>query len=517
MAVSVPAIIQQMLQPGFYPHAVRSPIQLIQTHISYVLLTGDFAYKVKKPVNFGFLDFSSLEKRQHFCHEELRLNQRGASQLYLEVLPVTLVGDEYQLGGTGEAVEYVLKMRQFPQEALFSSMFEQGKLTEAHIEELGRVVAQYHANTETNDYIKSFGEVPQVRAAIDENYEQTMKYIGGPQTQAHFEETKAYTDRFFAERPELFASRIENNHIRECHGDLHLRNICLWQDKTLVFDCIEFNEPFRFVDVMYDVAFTVMDLEARHSKDLGNAFLNTYVEQTGDWEGLQVLPLYLSRQAYVRAKVGSFLLDDPGIPSDEKEEAAKTAAAYYKQAWDYTKPREGQLILMSGLSGSGKSTTARYLARKLGAIHVRSDAVRKHLGGIPLSERGGDDLYTAEMTQKTYARLLDLGILLANIGFPVILDAKYDRQALREQALALATEHQLPFDIIHCTAPLEVLKQRLENRTGDIADATADLLASQTAQAEAFTEKEKPRVKILDTTQPLDAQLKETKLLRNNS
>jgi len=507
--VSIPSLIEQMLQPGFYPHAVKEPIQLIQTHISYVLLTGDFAYKVKKPMNFGFLDFSTLEKRKHFCHEELRLNQRGAAELYLEVLPVTLVGEQYQMGGAGEPVEYVLKMHAFPQDALFSSLFEQGKLDEAHLEELGRVVAQYHAKTETNDYIKSFGEVPQVRAAIDENYQQTMKYIGGPQTQDQFEETKAYTDHFFAEYPELFKSRIQNDYIRECHGDLHLRNICLWHDKILLFDCIEFNEPFRFVDVMYDVAFTVMDLEARHRKDLGNAFLNTYLEQTGDWEGLQVLPLYLSRQAYVRAKVGSFVLDDPGIPASEKEEAVKAAAAYYKLAWDYTKPRQGRLILMSGLSGSGKSTTARYLARQLGAIHVRSDAVRKHLAGIPLQERGGDDLYTPEMTQKTYTRLLDLGVMLASIGFSVILDAKYDKQLLRQQAIAQAQEYQVPIEMIHCTAPVEVLRSRLQTRTGDIADATADLLTSQAEQAEAFTEKEKPLVKILDTTQPLEAQLKE--------
>ncbi|MEC4816233.1 MAG: AAA family ATPase [Scytonema sp. PMC 1069.18] len=506
--VSIPPLIQQMLEPGFYPHPVTEPIELVQTHISYVLLTGDFAYKVKKPMNFGFLDYSTLEKRRHFCHEELRLNQRGAEELYLEVFPVTLVLGRYQMGGTTEAVEYVLKMRQFPQETLFSKMFQQGRLNETLLEDLGRVVAEYHATkTVSNDYIRSFGEVEQIRAAFDENYEQTEKYIGGPQTREQFEETKQYTDTFFAKCEELFKRRIHSDRIRECHGDLHLGNICLWQDKIWLFDCIEFNEPFRFVDVMFDIAYAVMDLEAQQRPDLSNAYLNTYLEMTGDWEGLQVLPIYLSRQSYVRAKVTSFLLDDPSVSASMKEEVTKTAATYYKLAWEYTKHRQGQLILMSGLSGSGKTTTARQLARKLGAIHVRSDAVRKHLAGIPLWERGGDDIYTPEMTQKTYARLLELGIMLAKEGYSVILDAKYDRQQLREEAIAQAQEHQLPLQIVQCTAPLDVLQQRLQNRTGDIADATADLLSSQVQQAEPFSAQEKPFVKILDTMQPLEAQL----------
>lgn len=506
----LPPLIQQMLEPGFYPHQLKEPIELIQTHISYVLLTGDYAYKIKKPVNFGFLDFSTLEKRQHFCAEELRMNKRGAPELYLEVLPVTQQ-DVFQLGGTGQPVEYALKMRQFPQETLLLTMFEQGKLSENHMQELGRVVAQYHAKAQTNDYIRSFGEVAQVREAIDENYEQTMKYIGTAQTQSQFEETKQYTDNFFIEQPQLFTQRITDNLIRECHGDLHLKNICLWQDKILLFDCIEFNEPFCFVDVMYDVAFTVMDLEARQRPDLGNAFLNTYTEQTGDWEGLQVLPLYLSRQAYVRAKVNSFLLDDPAVPVAVKEEAATTAAHYYKLAWQYTKPRNGGLILMSGLSGSGKSTVARQLARRLNAIHIRSDAVRKHLGGIELTERGGDELYTEQMTQQTYDRLLGLGIMLASKGFKVILDAKYDRTSLRMEAIAQAEFHEIPLQILHCTAPIQVLRDRLASRTNDIADATADLLETQQAAAESFTEMERSYVKTLDTSQPLEEQLAKIK------
>lgn len=504
---TVPVLIQQMMQPGFYPHSVKEPIQLMQTHVSYVFLTGDYAYKVKKPMNFGFLDFSTLEARGHFCSEELRMNQLMAPEIYLEVLPITQQGDRFVLGGAGQPVEYVLKMCQFPQEALFINLFEQGKLTEAHMEELGRIVAQFHAEAQTSDYIRSFGKVSKIREAIDENYQQTEKYIGGPQTQQQYEETKHFTDTFFADCQELFATRRETERIRECHGDLHLRNICLWHDKIQLFDRIEFNEPFRFVDVMYDVAFTVMDLEARGRQDLGNAFLNTYVEQTGDWEGLQVLPLYLSRQAYVRAKVNSFLLDDSGVPDDAKQEASAIASDYYRLAWEYTKTNQGQLILMSGLSGSGKSTVARHLARRLGGIYIRSDAVRKHLADVPLEQPGRDELYTWAMSEKTYARLLELGIKLASVGFPVILDAKYDRQKFRQDAIALFKSYQLPVRIIYCTAPEAVLRDRLLSRTGDVSDATANLLTLQQAAAQPFTEEEQPLVITLDTTQDWASQL----------
>ena len=510
----VPPLIQQMLEPGFYPHGVTEPVHLIQTHISFVLLTGDYTYKIKKPVNFGVLDYSTLAKRLHFCTQELLMNQRTAPEIYLEVLPIFQTGDSFQLGSNLPAitsaeiaVEYVLKMREFPQDSLLLSLLERGLLTEQLMADLGREVANFHSRAISNSYIRRFGEVSQIRTAIDNNYLISEKYIGGPQTQTQYQETKDYTDEFFANNPELFNRRIANNKIRECHGDLHLRNIALWKDKILLFDCIEFNEQFRFVDVMYDVAFTVMDLESRGRRDLGNAFLNTYIEQTGDWEGLQLLPLYLSRQAYVRAKVTSLMLDDPAISTDQKAEISQTAAHYYKLAWQYTKPRRGKLTLMSGLSGSGKSTAGRYLARHTGAIHIRSDAVRKHLGGIPLNERGGQDLYSDEMTAQTYGRLLELGIILADRGWDVILDAKFDRQNLRTDAINQAQSRGFPLQIIYCTAPIEVLQERLQQRRGDIADATAELLSSQQAAFQPFTELEQISVNIVDTAQDLEVQL----------
>lgn len=495
---NIPDLIQQMKQPEFYSHPVKEPIELIQTHISYILLTGDYSYKLKKPVNFGFLDFSTLAKRQHFLGEELRMNKPIAPEIYLEVLPITQQNDKYILGGEGEPVEYALKMQQFPQENLLINMFDRGNLTEAHLEELGKVVAKFHVQTPKNDYISSFGRVDSLKESIEDNYRKTAKYIGLLQTQQQYEDTKHFTDTFL-EKTELFNKRIENDKIRECHGDLHLKNICWWHNKIQLFDRIEFNEPFRFVDVIYDVAFVVMDLEARGRQDFANIFLNTYIEQTGDWEGLQVLPLYLSRQAYVRAKVTSFLLDDRSISQAEKQQAAKSARNYYQLAWEYTKTKQGKLILMSGLSGSGKTTVARKTAKEINAIHIRSDAVRKHLVGIPLTEKGDDRIYTPQISEKTYDRLLELGGMLASQGFSVILDAKYDRHSLRQKAIDLAQSQQIPLQIIYCTAPSEVLLDRLSQRTGDISDATPNLLTHQQESFEPFTEVEKTYLTTIDT------------------
>ncbi|MEB3293195.1 MAG: AAA family ATPase [Synechococcales bacterium] len=500
---ALPPVIQAMLQPQFYPHAVSEPIQLFQTHVSYVLLTGEFVYKLKKPVNFGFLDFSTLEKRQHFCQEELRLNARGAAKLYLEVVPIAQAGDDFTLGTAGDVVEYAVKMQQFPQETLLSEMFDRSLLTEGLVIDLAKELALFHSKSQTDDYIRSFGTVEKIRQAFDENYDQSVGYIDRAQTQAQWDATKAYTDRFFAENGSIFQSRIAADKIRECHGDIHLRNIAYWNNEMLLFDCIEFNEPFRFVDTMYDLAFVCMDLDARGRKDFSNLLMNTYLEQTGDWEGAQLLPLYLSRQAYVRAKVTSFLLDDPTIPEKVKQASAKTAADYYKLAYDYTQAQTGRIVLMAGLSGSGKSTTANQLARHQNAIHLRSDAVRKHLAGIPVDQRGSDEIYSAEMTEKTYDRLRDLGILLASQGFTVILDAKYDRQALREPVIAQSTG--IPVTILHCDAPMEVLQQRVRDRVGDIADATVAVLAEQVF--EPFSAAEQGSVKTIDTTQAIAEQL----------
>jgi predicted kinase len=278
----------------------------------------------------------------------------------------------------------------------------------------------------------------------------------------------------------------------------------LWQNKILLFDRIEFNEEFRFVDVMYDVAFVVMDLEAKNRKDLANIFLNTYLEQTGDWEGLQLLPLYLSRQAYVRAKVTSLLLDNSTISDSQKQTARQTAANYYRLAWQYTQQSKGKLILMSGLSGSGKTTVAKKIALEENAILIRSDALRKHLAGIELNDTGTKEIYSIAMSQHTYDRLLELGIMLTRSGFSVILDAKYDRYSLRQNAISAVSVNKIPLQIIYCHAPIEILRDRLNKRRGDISDATADLLDNQLANREEFTPAEMIYVTSIDTSQKIN-------------
>ena len=493
-------LVLQMQQPDFYPHAVVGKIEWIQTHASYVFLTGEYAYKIKKNVDFGFLNYSTLEKRKHFLETELKLNQKIAPELYLDVVSIGSQGDRFIFNSSDNIIEYALKMRQFPQENLFSNLLKADKLSFENLIKLGKVVAKFHADAKTNEYISSFGTVDKINAALIENYQQSQKYIGIVQTKEQFAATKAYTDTFLDRQKDLFQTRCDRHKIKECHGDLHLKNICLWHDKILLFDRIEFNESFRFVDTMYDVAFVVMDLEAKGKSEFANAFVNSYLEYSGDWEGLLILPLYLTRQAYVRAKVNSFLLDDAQISEAEKKEAKESASNYYRQADRYTQNKSGSLIIMSGLSGSGKSTVAKSIARSKGAIVIRSDAVRKHLAGIALDATGTDSIYTPEMTQKTYDRLLELGVMLARKGYTVILDAKYDRLSLRQPAITQAKQNNIPLTIVYCTAPESILRERLNQRQNDISDAGADLIESQKANAEDFTTAEQTYVITIDTS-----------------
>ncbi len=499
--MEISQLFTDLQAPRFYPHSVASEIKLMQTHCSAVFLTGDYAYKLKKPVNFGFLDYSTLEKRHYYLTQELELNRAIAPDIYLAVLPISQRGEELIFDSEENIVEYVLKMAQFPQDCLLVNLYETGELKADYLRELGEKVAKFHQTAKVNDYITDFGRIEVIKQSTDENYQTTEKYIGITQDLAQYQATQDFTDRFIIEKQAIFEQRQQHHKIRECHGDLHLKNICYWHDQIQLFDRIEFNEPFRFVDVMYDIAFTVMDLDAKKREDLANLFLNTYLEQTGDWEGVQLLPFYLTRQAYVRAKVTSMLLDDPQISTTDKQQAIATAQDYYRLAWHYTQPRQGQIYVMSGLSGSGKTTVGRHLAQHFQGLQIRSDAIRKQLAGLTLNQKGDASLYQPEMTERTYSRLAELGLLLASQGFTVILDAKYDRFRWRNSLLLAAQKQNIPFKIIHCQASISTLGDRLLNRQGDISDATQTLLPQQWQQWEDFTAEELPYVITVDTEQ----------------
>ncbi len=492
--MSLPPIISAMLQPQFYPHEVSQPIQLLQTHISFVLLTGDYAYKVKKAVNFGFLDFSTLDLRYHFCHEEVRLNSRLAPDLYIGVVGICEDGvlDHDSAEIPEQVVEYAVKMRQFDQDHLALNLFNRGAFTADHAVEIAKELARFHRTALTNDYITSFGTAQALKAVADENYHHTEKYVGIAQTIDQITATKEYTDRIFAQE-HLFSDRLKQGKIRECHGDVHLKNICIFENRMQIFDCIEFNEPFRNTDTLYDAAFLLMDLQFRGRNDLANIFLNTYLEQTNDYEGLPLLPLFCSMRAYIRAKVTSFLLDDANVEPSVKQEARFEAEKYYHLAYQYTQVKQGKIFMMSGVSGSGKSTIAKKLAIALNGITIRSDVIRKHLAGIDLLTRGSDAIYTTEMTQTTYQRMTELAILLAKTGLTVIVDAKYDRHHLRQALIETANAQQIPVKIVFCQAEIEELRSRLQQRTQqnlDVADATPALLDKQLAEFEPLTASE---------------------------
>ncbi len=499
----LPAAINAMTRPDFYPHRVEGPVRLAQTHCSYVLMTGPYAYKIKKAVRFGFLDFSTLAKRKRACEDELRLNRRFSSDLYLETTPIVRVAPGvYRLGGKGEIVEYALKMREFPQTALFSRLFEKGELTRERLRETGRLLARLHQIAPTDAEISGYGRVEAVRRVAEDNYRDSLPFVGDVQTAEQLEQTRAYTERFFDRHSDWFARRQREGRVRECHGDLHLNNIFLDGDRVQVFDCIEFNRSFRCIDVIYDAAFLAIDLEVRGRRDLAYAFLNEYLERTGDYFGAAMLPLYGSIRAYVKAKVASLTQGDARIGEEGRARARRQARACYRLAWDCARTHRAEIWAMSGLSGSGKSTVAAWLAERLGAVRIRSDAVRKHMGGAPLTESADPSLYTAEMTERVYRRMADLALLLTSQGLPVILDAKYDRRRFREEVTARARAKGVPARFLRCHAPLSELRKRLARRSGDVSDATPDLVWRQYCAEQPFSDEERGCLTTLDTTKP---------------
>ena len=501
---------RSLMNPAAYPHPVRE-VRHLATHISDVFLTGPFAYKIKKPVDLKFLDFSTLEKRRFYCEREVVLNRRLAPEIYVGVVPITRDGEDFRVEGEGEPVEYAVKMVQFGQDGLLDAMAERGGLTRAPILELASQVARFHRSIDRAD--DAFGTTDVIGENVLRNFEQTAKFQGIVVSPERFSRLKKYSEDFLTRKASLFHERVKRGAIRICHGDLHLQNICLDRGRLIVFDCIEFNEALNHIDVVNEIAFLLMDLDHRGLAGLGNRFLNSYLEQTQDYEGLSVLDFYLVYRACVRAKVACFLLDDPEITEAEKAAAGARASAYFELAEGYLADRRPGLILMAGVSGSGKSTVASDVAENSAGVMIRSDAVRKSLAGSGREARGPTDyargLYAPEMTERTYDGLLERAGFVIASGRWALLDATYARKPHRRTAKSWAEKMAVPFAILHCTAPLSVLEARLARRTAeskDISDADVGIMRRQLSVFEPFEPEEAESVVPVDTEKGWNAQ-----------
>ncbi len=465
-------LIAALAQPGRYPHPLER-VELLETHISWVLLAGEFAYKIKKAVDLGFLDFGSLAARRRYCEEELRLNRRTAPQLYLEVVPLTGSHDDPALGGTGPAIEYAVKMRRFEQEALLDRMAKRGALDAPLVDRLAVRIAEFHAAVDVAAPSTELGSAATIAAQALANFDQIEQLAGVSPELARL---RRWTARGLEHLAPAFAERKARGRVRECHGDLHLGNIALIDGEPTPFDCIEFSAELRWNDVMSELAFLAMDLLDHRLPRLAWRCLNRYLEIGGDYEGVAVLRHYLVYRAMVRAKVACIRAHQEGLAAARRGGIEAEFRGYLELAETLAAPTKPALVLMHGVSGSGKTTLAQDLLEALGAIRVRSDIERKRLYGLAAEARTGSALaggiYAADASRRTYQRLGEIARLTLEAGWTAIVDATFLHRAERAAFQTLARERGVAFVIVSCRAPEELLRERVAAREGEARDAS---------------------------------------------
>jgi len=494
-------LIAALQNPSLYSHEIKE-FQVIETHISWVILTGPFAYKIKKPVNFGFLDFTELSARAFFCNEELRLNQRLTEGLYLEVLPITGTAEAPVLGGEGPAIEYALKMRQFPQSQLLSTLQANGELSTAHVDAMAQQIARFHLQAPKVPQEHYQGTPEAVMEPVRQNFEQIRPFLTDKADLQQLDALQAWAEASFARLAPLFKQRKADGFIRECHGDIHLGNATLIEGEVVIFDCIEFNEPFRFTDVYADTAFLAMDLEDRGLKSLARRFVSQYLELTGDYQGLEVLNFYKAYRALVRAKVSLFSMPAEASPV-QRAATLRQYRNYANLAESYSTIPFRFLANTHGVSAVGKSSVAMRLVESLGAIRLRSDVIRKRLfSEQTTSNRVGDGIYNAQASAKTYDTLHELAGIVLRAGFPVVIDATYLKREQRDAAARVAEDTGVPSLILDCTAPDAVIEGWLAHRQtlgNDPSDATLEVVKAQQASRETLGHDEALRSKRIET------------------
>lgn len=505
----LPSLIQALHNPACYDHPARD-IRLVETHISWVMLTGTYAYKIKKPVNLGFLDFSTLDKRRFYCEEELRLNRRLAESLYLGVVPIGGSPSSPVLDGSGEAIEYAVKMIQFSEEARLDRMLARGELQPRHIDLLAQELAEFHGRIGIAGYDKPCGDPEHVHEPARQNFEQIRPRIGA-QDQIQLRRLEIWSELTFAELRKTFEDRKYRGFIRECHGDAHLANMVWRDERVLLFDCLEFNENLRWIDTMSEVAFVTMDLDDRGRPDLARRALNAYLEHTGDYHGLAVFRFYQVYRALVRAKVACIRLTQSGMSDAAGRRVRDEYLGYTKLAERYTQTPRAALIITHGLSGSGKTWLSQQLLESFDAIRVRSDIERKRLHGLAAHERSGSGIdggiYTAEADQRTYAQLAELVRAVLRAGQPVIVDAAFLKRGQRDRFRAVAEQAHVPFAILDIHTPESVLRERLPHRsrqTREVSEADLAVLDRQLATQEPLAADEKRHALAIDDGVPPD-------------
>ena len=501
---SFPYHLHAMLKPAFYPHATDT-IRVIETHISWVILTGVFVYKVKKHLKLDFLDFSTLEQRKHYCQEELRLNRQFAPDYYLDVVTITQQNESIALQGHGQAIEYALKMKHFADNCLLNQLIRDDKFTSDQLDQLASSIANIHQNLPRADKNSRFGDSKITLQAALDNFSTLEKLIIEPEDQANLNQLHNWTLDFVNTNKALFEERKEQGFIRECHGDLHLGNITVSGKQVIAFDCIEFNEAFRWIDVINDIAFLVMDLHFHQHPEFARRLLNQYLEITGDYSGLKLMKFYLVYRALVRCKVEAIQQQQKSSSDNSRYQT------YLKLAKSFSQEIMPKVIITYGLSGSGKTVLSQLVIENSDTIRIRSDVERKRIFGLNALEKSNQALksqmYSQAATHQTYQQLAHLTEEIITAGYNVIIDATFLQKSARDFFHQLANRINCAFIILHTLAPISCLKKWIAERQTsgkDASEATIEILEQQLAKQEPLDAEEKKHALEIHTDQAID-------------
>jgi hypothetical protein len=469
----LPAYVKSLQRPEAYPHDPPE-VELVQTHISYVFLAGDEVFKLKKPVNLGFADFRTLESRREACEAEVRLNRRGCpGSIYLGVEPVTRNGRGHRVGGAGEAVDYAVHMKRLPADRMMDELLERGEVDIGLIGRVAGRLTELHEGAERGPHIVAVGGPETHLRDWRDSLVDIERFAGRTLSRKRFETIRRYAETTIAREAGFMQQREDEGWVRDCHGDLRSDAVCF--DESVpggicIYDCIEFNERFRYIDTALDAAFLAMDLDYRGHADLSDPFIGLYAAAIGDMTLPLLLHFYKSFRAVIRGKVESLLLDDAGVPAKQKTAARRRARAYFELAEQYAKrPSFKGAVLVTGPSGSGKSVLAGSLAARLGAALLSTDAVRRDLFGRreSASEALGEGRYTPESRERVYANVIARAESLLSQGRPLIIDGTYITRDRRAPVIAAVRAAGVPLLVIECSAPDAVVRTRQDQRRGE--------------------------------------------------